>query len=183
MPQSKQKRISTLAPKRILRMRLNRSCREFIGTTAAAGALLALAPGLEGASRHPHVRKEQRTLFFDLTHEAHEGHIYHLVVGAQRYELQHCHRYHPALLKARRQNGFIQMLPDGVLTHVVENVQLPAGVQLSYVMKDPDVSTGTWGMSAIYLLPPKTAFAYAYVQARKKVPAGAPLRLSAKRNK
>jgi hypothetical protein len=181
----------TVAQRRILRMRLKgsprallmNSRREFIGTTAAAGALLALAPGLKASNRHHPGRSEQRTLFFDLTHEAHQGHTYHLVMGAQRYELQHCHRSHPALLKARRQNGFIEMLPDGVLTHVVENIPMPPGVQLSYLMKDPDTSSGTWGMSAIYLLPPKSAYSYAYTQARARTSAGQPLVLSAKRRK
>ena len=87
------------------------SRREFIGTTAAAGALLALAPGLKASNRHHQGRSEQRTLFFDLTHEAYQGHTYHLVIGAQRYELERCHRSHPALLKARRQNGLSKCCP------------------------------------------------------------------------
>ena len=191
MLQSRPKRMLILAQRRILRMRLKgspraimmNSRREFIGTTAAAGALLALAPGLKASNRHHPGRSEQRTLFFDLTHEDYQGHTYHLVIGAQRYELQRCHRSHPALLKARRQNRFIQMLPDGVLTHVVEGIPAPLGVQLSYLMKDPDISAGTWGMSAIYLLPPKSAYSYAYAQARARTSAGQPLALSAKRNK
>jgi hypothetical protein len=138
---------------------------------------------MEASGRRHHGREEQRTLFFDLTHEDYQGHRYHLVVGTRRYELQHCHRSHPALARARRQNGFVRALPDGVLTHVVENVEQSPGVQISYLMKDPDVSTGTWGMSAIYVLPPKTAFSYAYQRARAKLSPGQPLPLSAKRSK
>jgi hypothetical protein len=159
------------------------SRREFISATAAAGAMLTLAPGLEGSGRRHNGRKELRTLFFDLTHEDHQGHTYHLVLGTARYQLQHCHRAHPALLKARGQNGFVRALPDGVLTHVAENVAQSPGVQISYLMKDPDVSTGTWGMSGIYVLPPKSAFSYAYQRARAKLSPGQPLILSAKRNK
>jgi hypothetical protein len=160
------------------------SRREFINSAAAAGAMLTLAPGVEasGCRRHGG-RKELRTLFFDLTHEDHQGHTYHLVVGTRRYPLEHCHRSHRALVKARGQNGFVRALPDGVLTHVIENVQQSAGVQMSYLMKDPDVSTGTWSMSAIYVLPPKSAFSYAYQQARAKLSPGQPLPLSAKRDK
>src|SRR5437762_782547 len=55
------------------------SRRQFLGTAAAAGATLALAPHLDAAHTP---KKEQRTLFFDFSHEDHQGHAYYLVLGA-----------------------------------------------------------------------------------------------------
>jgi len=162
------------------RARMN-SRRQFLKATSG-GALLSLTPLVSSGQSAP-ASTEMRTLFFDLSHEHHQGHRYYFVAGKQRHQLQPCNGFHPALLQARLENSVIRMLPDSALTHVVEGIQLPPAVQFSYLMKDPDTSTGTYGVSAMYLLPPKSSFAYAYEQARKKLQPGQPLRLSAKRKK
>lgn len=148
---------------------------------AGAAASLAFASQAKGANlRH----RETRTLFFDLSHEQHQGHEYHFVVGRRRFQLRPIGPNDATLMAASQQNRFVQSLPSGTLTHVAENVQLPAkSVQMSYLIKDPDTTTGTWGMSAIFLLPAKSSFSYAYAQARQKLVATDPLPHSAKRRK
>src|SRR5205085_3490424 len=106
------------------------SRRQFLGTAAAAGATLALAPHLDAAHTP---KKEQRTLFFDFSHEDHQGHAYYLVLGANRYRLEEAGPSHPAVVRARQTNRLLQAMPDRAITHVLENVKLSAGaVQLGY---------------------------------------------------
>ncbi|HEY6991770.1 MAG TPA: hypothetical protein VH369_25485 [Bryobacteraceae bacterium] len=160
------------------RERLSR--RDFAGSAVGAGALLALAPPLDAAiSRH----REMRTLFFNLSYENYAGHTYYLVIGRHRYALSPVYAAHPALAKARRTNSVLAKLPDSAITHVVENILVPNAVHLAYTIKDPDTSTGTWGMSSIYLIPPKSSFVHAYNAIRKELRFASQLPLSAKRKK
>ncbi len=154
--------------------------RDFGTTLAGAGAALALAGQLRGATNRP---KEVRTLFFNLSHENHEGHEYALVVGKNRYILERATGSHPALASARQRNRLINSLPSHAITHVIPNLIYPAdAVHASYLQKDANPNDGTWGMTAIFLLPPKSSIAHAYNRARA-VAADGPLRLSAKRRR
>ena len=156
------------------------SRRQFLGT-AAAGATLAVAPVVEAAHRG---RKEGRTLFFNFSHEDHQGYVYYLVLGTQRFRLKKADSSHPALRRASQTNKLLQSLPPGAITHVLENVQLPTDqVLLGYTLKDPDTAAGTWAMSSVVLQVPTSSTSYAYTQARKGLLEGAPLPLSAKRMK
>jgi hypothetical protein len=64
---------------------MSNSRRDFMKTSAGVGAVLALASQTESATPLPPT--EIRTLFFDLSHEQHEGHNYYLMLGKQRYPL------------------------------------------------------------------------------------------------
>ena len=157
------------------------SRRQFLGTAAACTATLALVPS---AGAVPMSKDAVRTLFFNLSHEDHEGHTYYLVMGKHRHRLERVHQAHPTLARVRRTNLFLRALPPDLITHVIENVQLPANaVLLGYTIKDPDTSSGTWAMSSIYLHVPSSSLGYAYAQARKHLLGGGPLPLSAKRMK
>jgi hypothetical protein len=149
------------------------SRRDFTTSTA----MLALTPQLHGR------QSEIRTLFFNLSHENYEGHTYYIVIGKQRHLLTPVRGTHPAFARARRTNSVLAKLPDSAVTHVAENIQLPPAVHLTYTIKDPDTSTGTWGMSSIYLLVPKSSFAEAYKSMRKGLRFTEGLPLSAKRKK
>ena len=156
------------------------SRRDFAGSAVGAGAMLALAPPLDAAiSRH----REMRTLFFNLSHEDYAGHTYYLVIARHRYALSPVYAAHPALAKARRTNSVLAKVPDSAITHVVENILVPNAVHLAYTIKDPDISTGTWGMSSVYLIPPKNSFVHAYNAIRKELRFASELPLSAKRKK
>jgi hypothetical protein len=156
------------------------SRRDFAGSAVGAGAMLALAPPLGSAiSRH----RQVRTLFFNFSHEDYAGHTYYLVIGQRRHALSPVYPGHPALTKARQTNNVLRNLPHSAITHVIENIPLPNAVHLAYTIKDPDTSTGTWGMSSMYLIPPKSSFVHAYNAIRKDLPVGAALPISAKRKK
>ena len=155
------------------------SRRDFLASSAAAGAIAGLLPGSSSAQQGT---LEYRSLFFDLSHEDHEGRPYFLFMGKTRYKLSPARRDHPLLLQARQQNKFLQSLPEGAITHLIARVAMNAGaVQLSYLATDVDVAAGTWSMSAIYLTPPKGAFAAVYAAVRTNLGASEPLPLSAKR--
>jgi hypothetical protein len=161
---------------------MSNSRRDFMKTSAGVGAVLALASQTESATPLPPT--EIRTLFFDLSHEQHEGHNYYLMLGKQRYPLSPLGGRPPVHSRAYRHNRFAQMLPNGALTHMVENIPISnLQVQLTYIIKDPDPSTGTWQMSGMLLVLPGNAVSYAYQQAIKHLSPGSPLKLSAKRRK
>src|SRR5262245_26538091 len=132
-----------------------------------------------GITRRP---IERRTLFFNFSHEADAATAtYILVAGARRYRLRRLQENDVVLKRARLTNTFLQGVPDSALTHVIQNAALPAdAVQLNYVVKNPDTTTGTWAMSSVVLSLPGSAVASAYQRARERVPSG-PLPLSAKR--
>ena len=162
------------------------SRRDFAGSAVSAGAMLALAPPFDAAiSRHGAFsrHREMRTLFFNVSHEDYAGHTYYLVIGQHRYALSPVYAAHPALAKVRRTNSVLAKLPDSAITHVVENILVPNAVNLAYTIKDPDTSTGTWGMSSVYLIPPKSSFVHAYNAIRKELRFASQLTLSAKRKK
>ncbi len=161
---------------------MNSSRRGFIKTSAGVGATLALGSQLDsGIPRSP---AEFRTFFFNLSHEQHEGHTYSLVMGRRRYGLKPLRGRAPVHSPAYQRNRFAQMLPSGVLTHMVENVEVSnTAVQLTYVATDQDSSTGTWKMSGMLIVLPSNSFDSAYQQATKILPPGSPLMLSAKRRK
>jgi hypothetical protein len=156
------------------------SRREFASSAAGAGAMLALAPHLAPAAVQ--YQTERRTLFFNFSHEDHQRHTYYVVMGKHRHRLNPVTAAHPALAAARRNNRFLAALPDSEITHVVEDVPLSGTTaQLLYTMRDPQTSSGTWGMSSIYLVPPKSSLAKAHRAIRKGLNFGAALPLSAKR--
>lgn len=159
------------------------SRRTFLGAAAGAGAMLALAP--QEAAAQTRVRGfERRTFFFNFSHESYSGHEYHQLLGKHRHKLRELERGDNALSRARRTNKFLSGVPDASITHVLENVMVPASeVVLSYGLKDTSTGTGEWQMSSVYLVPPMSSYAYAYSRARSGSNLFEPLRLSAKRKK
>lgn len=160
--------------------------RQFLTRTAAAGMVLSMPPLFEGCrtaptSQPPPRPKEQRTLFFNLSHENHAGKTYFLTGGGQRYKLTKVADRPEVLRQARHLNAFLRAVPDSQITHHVENAVFAADtVTLCYVSADLNAQAGTWSMSAVQLYIPSCGAAHAYAQARKSTPTG-PLPLSAKR--
>ena len=155
------------------------SRRQFLEAGAAIGATLALAPYLESAPA-----TELRSLFFNFSHEDFEGSTYYLVVGEKRHLLKSAASASATLASTRSTNKVLQSIPVAAITHVIENVHLPANaVQLAYTVKNPDTTTGTWEMSSMYLLVPKSSVSHAYALASNGLLAGESLPLSAKRMK
>jgi hypothetical protein len=160
--------------------------RQFLAQTAAAGMMLAVPPVF--ASQHDDQTahrterpKEQRTLFFNLSHEDFAGKTYYLTGGGQRYRLTPVSDRPDVLRHARQTNAFLRAVPDNQITHHVEDAVFAADtVTLCYVSADLNTQVGTWSMSAVQLYIPSSGAAYAYAQARKSTPSG-PLPLSAKR--
>ncbi|MBS1831181.1 MAG: hypothetical protein JST65_00630 [Acidobacteria bacterium] len=160
--------------------------RQFLTRAAAAGMMLAVPPVFASQRDDPTSRrsprpKEQRTLFFNLSHENHAGKTYFLTGGGQRYALTKVADRPDVLRHARQTNAFLRAVPDSQITHHVENAVFAADtVTLCYVSADINTPAGTWSMSAVQLVIPTSGAAYAYAQARKSTPSG-PLPLSAKR--
>jgi hypothetical protein len=160
--------------------------RQFLTRTAAAGMVLAVPSLFESCrnipiSQRPPQPKEQRTLFFNLSHENHAGKTYFLTGGGQRYTLTKVADRPEVLRQARQSNAFLRAVPDSRITHHVENAMFATDtVTLCYVSADINPQAGTWSMSAVQLYIPSTGAAQAYTQARKSTPTG-PLPLSAKR--
>lgn len=166
--------------------RRNMTRRQFLTRTAAAGMVLAIPPLFESCitaptSLPPPRPKEQRTLFFNLSHENHAGKTYFLTGGGQRYRLTKVADRPEVLRQARQSNAFLRAVPDSQITHHVENAVFATDtVTLCYVSADLNTQAGTWSMSAVQLYIPSCGAAHAYAQARKSTPTG-PLPLSAKR--
>jgi hypothetical protein len=164
------------------------SRRGFVGAAITAGSLLAHSDDHhhhhgKKCHGHPH-KKEVRDFFVNLSHETYSGRAYHLVVGKRRYCLRELHSGDSVLGKHQQRNKFLAQLPDSRITHVIENVELSTdAVHLTYLISDPNTTTGEWNMSAVYLLTPMVSQAYAYKRAREINGEGAPLPISAKRRK
>jgi hypothetical protein len=153
------------------------SRRRFLQTATAAGATIALADEAE-AHKRPR-RTERRTLFFNLSHEDYEGRTYYLIAGKEQHRLKRAHHLHPS----RRANRFLAALPDSAITHVVDDVELPANqVILSFTLSNPQ-SDGSWSMSSFFLTPPLSSLEDTYRKARNNLLEGEPLPLSVKRMK
>ncbi len=151
--------------------------REFLEAAAGTGALLSLSPKLladddEHERRHKRDHDDdhrRRTWFLNLSHENFAGHAYYLLLGKRRYKLRELGRNDAGLEQARRSNRFLGGVPDFMITHALEGVQPPGPqVVLSYLVKDPDTTSGQWQMSGFFLLPPASSYDYAYQQMRKK---------------
>lgn len=166
--------------------RRNMTRRQFLTKTAAAGMMLAVPPLFAGAGENPKrdqppLTTEQRTLFFNLSHEDFAGKTYFLTGGGHRYTLTKVADQPDVLRRARQTNAFLRAVPDNRITHHVENAVFATdSVTLCYVSADINAQAGTWSMSAVQLYIPSSGAAYAYAQARKFIPNG-PLPLSAKR--
>ncbi|MDN5938871.1 MAG: hypothetical protein L0H83_09430, partial [Salinisphaera sp.] len=160
--------------------------RQFLTRTAAAGMMLAVpslfaCAGEKFTRNQPPRPKEQRTLFFNLSHENHAGKTYFLTGGGHRYKLTEVSGQPDVLRQVRKTHAFLRAVPDSHITHHVENAMFASDtVTLCYVSADTDTQAGTWSMSAVQLYIPPSGAAHAYAQARKARPSG-PLPLSAKR--
>lgn len=167
----------------------NVSRRHFLASGAGTGLGLALgvAPLLPGCGDSddgaPGEHTFQRTLFFNLSHEAHAGKTYYLTGGGRRFTLTPCADRPEVLAHARLSNAFLREVPDDQITHhVVGAIFSSLSVTLCYVSSDLDTSAGTWSMSAVQLVIPPHGALVAYENARRTTPSG-PLPLSAKRRR
>ncbi len=157
------------------------SRRHFLRSATTSAAALGLLSTAEGAYRRG--RHKARTFFFDFSHEAHEGATYEFVLGGTKYRLEAVNPSHPAVLAGRRRNKFLALLPDSAITHVVEQAMASTdSLQAAYVIKDANAATGEWSMSAMYAIPPLSGYAHAFDLASRKVSAGQPIAMSAKRH-
>lgn len=162
------------------------SRRDFLRRAAGAGVALGISPVLGGCGgddtrADPPPGKERRTLFFNLSREAHAGRTYYLTGGGNRYNLVPVHARPDVLARERVGNAFLRLIPDEHITHHVEDVVTPTDtVTLSYLGPDIDQNAGTWSMSMVFLQIPTTGAARAYERARLARPSGS-LALSAKR--
>ena len=174
-------------PERAERSRNEVDRRHFLGYAAglvqglplAVGALAA-APST--ASAKPKPERKRLNFFFNFSHEWDAATSdYYLVAGKLRYRLRGLSPNDHTLARERLNNRFLQQVPDAALTHVLENVALPAdAVTLCYTVKNPDRTGGTWSLSSMYTTIPESGVAYAYDRARERKASGR-LPLSAKR--
>lgn len=167
----------------------NVSRRHFLASGAGTGLGLALgvAPLLPGCGDSddgaPGPHTHQRTLFFNLSHEAYVGKTYYLTGGGRRFTLTPCAERPEVLARARLSNAFLRQVPDDQITHhVVDATFSSQSVTLCYVSSDLDVPAGTWSMSSVQLVIPPSGARFAYACARRTTPSG-PLPLSAKRRR
>ena len=139
----------------------------------------------EDASTTPSERgAKSRTLFFNFSHEAESDTAsYYLVVGGAQFRLRHVKEDPAVLSRARRGNRFLRDIPDSAITHFAENVRLPGdSVAFGYVKQNPDPTSGTWNMSAMYFHLPPAAVMAAHRLAVKRFGSDS-LPLSAKRKR
>ena len=113
----------------------------------------------------------QRTLFFNLSHEAYVGKTYYLTGGGRRFTLTPCAERPEVLARARLSNAFLRQVPDDQITHhVVDATFSSQSVTLCYVSSDLDVPAGTWSMSSVQLVIPPSGARFAYACARRTTP-------------
>ena len=161
------------------------SRRRFMSQTAAAGLLLGVSPELGNAQSED---VESRVLFFNLSRQAsstvdetYKRKRYFLSVGGQRHELKRLNASSNVLARARKNNAFLQAVPDEKITHYLENVTFSSDITpLTYIGSVIDAQAGTWSMESVvqYLSP--SAAPQAFAHARQLTPDGS-LPLSAKR--
>jgi hypothetical protein len=165
--------------------------REFIkraGAAAAAVAVPALPIGATPADRLAQARGKppQRdatpvTLFFNLSHLNHVGTTHYLNIAGSKHPLTPIAENPQVLQQARVGNAFLADLADRYITHYAANVDAPSDViTLAYLTCNENPASGTWEMTSMHFIIPRTGFAYAYARARELTPTGA-LPLSAKR--
>jgi hypothetical protein len=160
------------------------SRRTFIGGAAGTGATLAVAPELIGQTFRRSPVRTRRTFFINLSHEAYHGQDYRMLVGGQVYRLRELAKGDASVARERRTNRFLSAVPDYCITHALEDVMASANeVQLSYTIKNPDLSSGQWDMSSVYLILPSGSYTQAYTRARTNSDFLSPLPISSKRKK
>ena len=150
--------------------------RRFISAAAAAGGLAALGPvpptwGQPGKASTGQGRpRERHTLFFNLAHEPGVAtSSYYLIVAGREYRLGPVSESPQLLTRARQTNRFLQGVPDHQLTHVVADVSLPGdAVQVCYVKADPDLVSGTWKMSSMFVHLPQVGLRGAHARGRPR---------------
>jgi hypothetical protein len=160
------------------------SRRSFIGGATGAGATLAVAPELIGQSFRRRPVRIRRTFFINLSHESYRGQDYRMLLGGKVYRLRELANGDATLARVRRTNRFLSAVPDYCITHALEDVMASANeVQLSYTIKNPDLSSGQWEMSGVYLILPSGSYTQAYTRARAESDFLSTLPLSSKRKK
>lgn len=155
---------------------LSSSRRKFMRTSVATGVVVGGLPLLSSCGgsdtpaptpppKAPRV-KELRTHYFDLSN-ADPAHTYHLVVGSRHHSLTPASSTHRQA--ARASNASLQGVSDAQITHVAENIPLPADdIQLVWVKgvapgKSP--ADAGWSLHHMFIHIPSTT----------SVPAATPL--------
>jgi hypothetical protein len=169
--------------------------REFIALVGAAGASLgvpALAADVASGGSNPGPADDPRgskdatgptvsTLFFNLSHVDGPTSTHTLWFAGRKYLLARTRDNPQVLADARRDNGFLQIVPDAQITHYAVDVQTPGDiVKLGYLATNENPSSGTSAMPGMFNPPLLLAFRFAYQQTRMRKPRGL-LALSMKR--
>ena len=130
--------------------------------TAAFGGLpwLAACGGSDDAT--PAARPlEVRTLFFNHSHLDHAGKAMMLQVGRKRHRLVPIAQLPGVLARERATNGFLAAVPDPLITHAVEGVELdPEYVSVGCVYTE--TTNGQWTMDGVHIMLPQSAATVAY---------------------
>jgi len=155
---------------------INSTRREFLTLAAATTAALAgwRCGGQTGS------QATTRTLFFDFRHETDADEAtYHLIVGGRRHPLLRAHEQSGVLAQARQTNTFLRNVPGESVTHVIPSLISPGNeIQIGYVMKNRDLTSGLWSMTSMFFVIPLAAVRAAH---QFVVQSGQPLTVSAKR--
>jgi len=137
--------------------------RKFIQYAGAAGLAAALPPGLISCGGNDERRSngatEKRTLFFNFSHEPDASSAtYFVVASPNRYRLRPVSEDPSILARERMNNAFLRSVPDSAITHLIDGMIVPLdAVQLCYVIKNPDTTSGTWSMSSMFFHLPSPA--------------------------
>jgi hypothetical protein len=154
------------------------SRRQFMQRGIGLGASVGLMPFIGGCvGDDDGDPRPTRTLFFNLSHEAHEGKTYYYHGVGQKLKLTPVKQNPGVLARERQNNRFLAAVGDEHITHHVEGaVMVIDSVALNYVTAD-DTSAGApqgaWTMSGLHFAIPPQSAAVAF-ERRRIVPSPQP---------
>ena len=148
--------------------------RDFLGRTAGSGLALGLPTLLAacgGSDDAAEPQTERRTLFFNFAHENYDATEHFLVFRGQHHRLVKVKTAPEVLARERQNNSFLRGVPDGQITHHIENFEvLPGVASLVYVTSNVDPVAGTWEMSSVVQILPTSGAAVAFERAQARGP-------------